>query len=557
MFDYGILYKRTWLERLLFLKRTALSGGWISDTFDTDPYHYRRSPSIGHSYNREYDEIVGASVPWNQLVTMTDGTTESNGITWVRSNGTTTANGTATAISGGYVGDFLFTQNHVYYFCGCPSGGSSSTYFLDTGAGIGQDKGGGSIGRFTNATALKYIRAYIANGYTANNVKFTPQLFDLTLMLGSTIADYIYTLEQGTAGAGIAWLKKYFDLDTYHAYDSGSIKSVSGLQSHDMVGKNLIEPHFYKISPGYAVSTGTKISSITDQTGVTDNGDGTYSGQASNWYQMTTVTKLIPNTSYRLTGKVVSGAPRVCVYLTDSEYVIKRRVNDRNYAVSNIDYTFTTTSDEAYLILYMSQATNNTTLEVQYPQLEFGSTATPYKPYQKNSYPLDSTVTLRGLLKLADGKLYADGDVYKSSGEVTRKYAEVDLGSLEWDYNSTYTRFKAQIGGMKLQNVRTMEFVCAKYVSQIGGTITPNVTDKVIYNGGMEDNIYIHDLSYSDPTVFKSAISGVKLVYPIQTPTTSTAQPYQKVQKVDMNGTEEYVSTSIVPIGHQTKYAEA
>ena len=52
-------------------------------------------------------------------------------------------------------------------------------------------------------------------------------LIDLTAMFGSTIADYIYTLEQTEAGSGIAWLESYgFDFSTYHAYDAGSIQSV-------------------------------------------------------------------------------------------------------------------------------------------------------------------------------------------------------------------------------------------------------------------------------------------------------------------------------------------
>lgn len=51
------------------------------------------------------------------------------------------------------------------------------------------------------------------------------QLFDLTAMFGSTIADYIYTLEQGTAGAGVAFFKNLFPKD-YYSYDAGSIVSV-------------------------------------------------------------------------------------------------------------------------------------------------------------------------------------------------------------------------------------------------------------------------------------------------------------------------------------------
>ena len=51
---------------------------------------------------------------------------------------------------------------------------------------------------------------------------------DLTLALGSTIADYIYTLESGTAGAGVAKLKEWgFCTEDYYAYNAGGIESVN------------------------------------------------------------------------------------------------------------------------------------------------------------------------------------------------------------------------------------------------------------------------------------------------------------------------------------------
>ena len=37
-------------------------------------------------------------------------------------------------------------------------------------------------------------------------------------------------------------------------------------------------------------------------------------------------------------------------------------------------------------------------------------------------YPLDSSLTLRGLLKLDGGNLYYDGDIYKADGTVERRY---------------------------------------------------------------------------------------------------------------------------------------
>ena len=68
--------------------------------------------------------------------------------------------------------------------------------------------------------------------------------------------------------------------------------------------------------------------------------------------------------------------------------------------------------------------------------------------------------------------------------------------------------------------------------------------------------ICVYDPNYgqNDASAFKTAMSGVYLVYELATPTTETAEPYQNPQIVDDFGTEEYVTTGIVPVGHVTKY---
>lgn len=68
-------------------------------------------------------------------------------------------------------------------------------------------------------------------------------LIDLTQMFGSTIADYAYTLEQATAGSGIAWLRSYgFLTDDYLPYNAGTIESVEATAKvvRDANGENAI-----------------------------------------------------------------------------------------------------------------------------------------------------------------------------------------------------------------------------------------------------------------------------------------------------------------------------
>lgn len=116
-------------------------------------------------------------------------TTTTNGITFTNNgDGTITANGTA--IKNTYYtilsADLELSTHKKYLLTGCPSGGSSYTYFLYVdrdGALINLDTGNGSIGTPTKSNAV--ITIFVRQGLTLNNLIFKPQLFDLTEMYGA------------------------------------------------------------------------------------------------------------------------------------------------------------------------------------------------------------------------------------------------------------------------------------------------------------------------------------------------------------------------------------
>ena len=64
----------------------------------------------------------------------------------------------------------------------------------------------------------------IGESATIRNV----MLFDLTVMFGATIADYIYNLEQSSIETGGMIFKKFFP-NNYYEYNAGEIVHVSGL----------------------------------------------------------------------------------------------------------------------------------------------------------------------------------------------------------------------------------------------------------------------------------------------------------------------------------------
>ena len=60
----------------------------------------------------------------------------------------------------------------------------------------------------------------VPSEYKVKNVK----VIDLTVMFGSTIADYIYSLEQATPGAGVTLFRKIFSED-YYPYTANTLMS--------------------------------------------------------------------------------------------------------------------------------------------------------------------------------------------------------------------------------------------------------------------------------------------------------------------------------------------
>lgn len=170
------------------------------------------------------------------------------------------------------------------------------------------------------------------------------------------------------------------------------------------------------------------------------------------------------------------------------------------------------------------------------------------------TYPLDSSLTLRGIPKKdASNNFYYDGDTYKADGTVTRKYGVVDLGTLTWSLHGTYSNvFYAYVSDKKAgyENV-----LCPNYTTT--SAALSSMEDYTIRGHATTSaTVYIKDTRYSTGANFKTAMSGVYLVYELATPTTETADPYQELQIVDEYGTEEYIDsrTVPVPVGHNTKY---
>lgn len=463
---------------------------------DNAPYNFRTSGGSVDIGDRETDMVIGGTVAWNQLM--------------ATPFAEITASGNKALTSG-----VRITKGHKYLMVveqsgntgnpsvsvRCAIGGSRQTAFLmlfDTStkrtSGIYEAEYSGVSNGTNNANegnAMYY--AGVSEGSVTNI-----QLYDLTVMFGSTIADYIYTLEQNTTGAGVAWFTQLFP-KPYYAFDAGELMSVNA-NAHKTVGFNA-----YDNTTGKAKVVGGKIYQIT----------GTY-------------------TSISLSGTSIT--PDASGYFTPS-----------------ISGELTVTGG------------NGTTTCVH---LKWdGERDGEWEAYSEHIYALDSDLELRGIPQLdASNDLYYDGDVYASDGTVTRKYGIVDLGTLTWTKSTTAFMNFASTGINDLvkkpdtTNDGYKIVRCGKYASK-----APFSTgDNYIYITAA-GQIRIKDTSNASLTVneFKTAMSGVYLVYELDTPTTESADQYSNPQIVDDWGTEEYVDYGYytgtrdvsIPVGHTTLYS--
>lgn len=504
---------------------------------NSEPYGYRTTGGSADVGNRAYlDKIVGGTVAWNQQVKL-DKVKNHNGITASLNNDRSiTINGTAT--SDVYIqidsrNAFKLNENHKYLYKGCPSGGSGTRYFLgDAWNNMGRDNGSGTIFTATSGTFQPSI--IVREGNTVSNLTFKPNLFDLTQMFGSTIADYIYSIEQSQAGAGVAWFKKLFPKD-YYGYNAGELLSVEGLQSHDMVGFNQWDEEW-------------EVGDISTSTGE----DVT----ATNIIRSKGFMPCLPNVQYCFTASDGSLGTELLPFFYDAD---KQFVSVGSWSnVQNVQAT----PQNCHYMRFKESTTYGTTYNHDICiNLSDPSRNGEYEPYEKHSYPLDSSLTLRGIPKLdASNNLYYDGDEYTSDGKVKRKYGVVVI-----DENANIeliTNITPSSGtGFVIRNLIT-DSKADHYVSNL---YSPIRSDEYILNMTVgQFKVYANDLagrvividSVSTVDDFKAKLkqTPLSIVYELAAPTTETVEPFQNIQVVDDFGTEEFVSTSIVPVGHKTRY---
>ena len=500
--------------------------------YDKTPYLFRKTPS-GNSC---IEKLNGLTVAFNQLFNINDVTASTlNGITYTPSDNKVIISGTSTARSNKEIGRSLTGVNHKILVCGIPAGATQQTYYAVVNEFenntykktnyITRDNIINISTSSVNTMRFEIVGAQNAD-LTVDNIIFTPQIFDLTQMFGSTIADYLYTLETQTAGAGVSLFKSLGFDKSYYPYNAGELMSVK-TSGRKTIGFNQWDEEWES---------------------------GTIDGNGNN---------ASDNTRIR-SKNYIHCFPNMAYYFKSSKQLGLR------FYDSNKNFIGLTTAQNSIVTIpdsvnFMRFAVVDTTIYNHDICINISDPARngQYEPYNAVTYPLDPDLELRGIPKLdANNKLYGDGDIYESSGDATRRYGIVDLGSLDWLYGDAeghkrfYVRRENLPADMRFPSSTSIANVlCKKYVTDTASHVYGNVSNKTIGVGdSISEALNIMDLDYNDVSTFTASLDGVYLLYEKATPTSESADPYTDPQEVKI--TEEFIDERSIPIpvGHDTIY---
>lgn len=517
------------------------SGTPWQSSLQTKPYLFHACPDLGHSYNSEFDTLVGASAVVNQLVpladksgsrTLTSNTTMLSSIHDIKTPHVILviaiakiSEGTTRLVVVGRKQDDSYTEIYSDY------AGTSNTIIYAIG----------KIKEFSSGDGI-IIRLFASDGSGKQVDWDNLQFFDLTEYFGaSAIPDRAYTLESGTAGAGIAWLKSYgFFTKPYYPFNAGTLQSVL-TTGKKCVGKNLFDDTDLRTGGGYWYAFSS---------GYTQRQSGVH------------LIKVKPSTKYTISK--VRGELRVAIQEyanTSTTQADNPILGDSGWKTST--YTFTTSANTNYVWLTFSSPNygyNISASDVQSCKFMFeeSETATVYEPYVAHEYDLPGT-ELMGLYKLdANNNIYADGDTQTSEGEWTHKYGSYTFTGNEelTSLPSPYYDDRAYVFYLtgRAHNVNVIFPVGARSNATTMAEMVPNS-----YRGATDSTGIIFFYPNLPTTADAQAfLAGKTIIYELATPTTEATDPFQSPQIVDNWGTEEYIDgrTVELPVGHETRYAD-
>ena len=212
---------------------------------------------------------------------------------------------------------------------------------------------------------------------------------------------------------------------------------------------------------------------------------------------------------------------------------------------------FTLTSNANKEIQYIGMAYGSEATNIWHLseiQLEYGSTATAYEPYNGTMAVFETGTPLYGISDTARNIMNWDG----SAGVVTKKCAKGRLADLSWISGRT-GGFAAPISNSKIGQ---LALICARYPYNssinFGWGFFDEYPDKMIYRNDNNITLYIKDTDYTTVEDFVASLGDTELVYELATPTTT---PLTQTENESIAGLKTYAPQTAVTINDASDYS--
>lgn len=301
-----------------------------------------------------------------------------------------------------------------------------------------------------------------------------------------------------------------------------AVNTTTGENVVKITGKNLFNCMTPYRTGGtfYNLSVGTQI--VAEQSSnvvITQTTNGCTIAVPS-WNGAVYVFPLAVGTTYHLKYTLTSTSNRMSRYTLDADHKIVRQLGNLTSNPISESINITLQSGEAYFAIAFG-SNSAITLTLTEPQLEVGSTATSYEPYQGQDYTIDL-----GSIELAKIGTYQDR-IYKNNGKwyIEKQTGKVVLDSsnvANWAFNNTT---------YSIPMMRVDKALFGLPVSWDSGIVLMNrysetTSTNNIYSGAFATNfqrgyLLVLNSAFTDETTGRNTLIGTEIYYALATPTTT------------------------------------
>lgn len=450
-------------------------------------------------------DLHGYEAPWppgggkNKLKPTAETTTENQVTFTVESDGTIKTSGTASATTTLIIGEFAVANGTGYEINGLPATGSNTTFSFQgmRGNTVAFTVEGSQDNHYTGtADETLQLRLVIRNGFNASGLTFKPMV-RLSSVSDATFSPYSNECPiGGHTGADV-----------------------------NVTGSN--------IWGGSQMKTDILAKVPTSTSGTDASGSYVY------WYaNATTSGKVLfqfpfkEKTRYTLilalAKENANASTNILISYTDGTYSY---ANIPQTPVANTKYIYAVTTQANKTVSKIATVWGSAGVFVYYDEcgvFEGVLTADQFEPYSGTTVTVNFGQTVYG------GELTVNED---GTGSVVANMAEKDMGSIGWGYNQSGYMFSNGIATevkKPSSNTQVANILSSLFATKSAYSIGTGANGVGIESGG---NIRAKtDGMGTDPDAFRTAMSGVQIVYELATPITIPLTPGQ-VEALQGNNT--------------------